>query len=189
MLAMAMALNFTHELGDSDLAELSRRNPGYQLERDARGRLVVTPTGGESSRRAAEVLRQLAEWARVSNAGPTFDSSTGFKLADGSVLSPDAAWIRSERWTALTPEEREAFPPLCPDAVFEVRSRSDCADYLRAKMRLYIANGAATGILIDPYDRFVEIYRPNRDVELMPYDSVRLGSEVPEFSLDLRALA
>ena len=28
----------------------------------------------------------------------TFDSSTGFGLPDGSVLSPDASLVRLERW-------------------------------------------------------------------------------------------
>ena len=35
-----------------------------------------------------------------------FDSSTGFQLADGSVLSPDASLVREERWQALSPEQR-----------------------------------------------------------------------------------
>ena len=37
---------------------------------------------------------------------------TGFRLPDGSVLSPDASLVRLERWQALNPEQRRSFPPL-----------------------------------------------------------------------------
>jgi hypothetical protein len=39
------------------------------------------------------------------------DSSSGFRLLDGSVLSPNASPLRQERWEALTPEERRGFAP------------------------------------------------------------------------------
>lgn len=185
---MAITLRGTREITDEELLQLARRNPGYQLERDDEGRLIVSPTGGESGRRAAEVLRQLAEWAHARGNGPVFDSSTGFKLKDGSVRSPDAAWVRDDRWHALTPEQREVFPPLCPDAVFELRSRTDSIDDLRAKMQSFITNGAIVGVLIDPYDRFIELYRPNVSATHLPYDGVALDPELPEFVIDLRGL-
>jgi hypothetical protein len=40
-----------------------------------------------------------------------FDRSSGFRLPDGSVLSPDASLLRQERREALTPEERRGFAP------------------------------------------------------------------------------
>ena len=184
---MAITLRETHEITDEELRELSRRNPGYQLERDAEGRLVVTPAGGESGRRTAEVLGQLRDWAREARNGPVFDSSTGFKLPDGSVRSPDAAWVREDRWRALTEDQRETFPPLCPDAVFEIRSRSDLIDDLRAKMQSYIQNGAAVGLLIDPYDRIAEVYRCSSTTG-SSYDRISLEPELPGFALDLNAL-
>ncbi|HEY2475123.1 MAG TPA: Uma2 family endonuclease [Candidatus Cybelea sp.] len=185
---MAITLRDIREITDADLMELSRRNPGYQLERDSEGRLIVSPAGGESGRRAAEVIGQLREWAREKGAGPVFDSSTGFKLPDGSVRSPDDAWLRGDRWRALTSEQREAFPPLCPDAVFEVRSRTDSIDDLRSKMESFIANGALVGVLIDPYDRLVEVYRPSGRATEPAYDRLALDPELPEFVVDLRAL-
>jgi Uma2 family endonuclease len=51
-----------------------------------------------------------------------FDSSSGFRLPDGSVLSPDASLLRQEHWEALTPEERCGFAPLCPDLAVELAS-------------------------------------------------------------------
>lgn len=184
---MAITLRETHDISDADLLELSRLNPGYQLERDGAGRLVITPTGSESGRRAAEVLGQLHDWARARRAGPVFDSSTGFRLPDGSVRCPDAAWLQAKRWRALTAEQREAFAPLCPDAVFEIRSSTDAIGDLRAKLASYNENGAVIGILIDPYDRIVEVFRP-AGVATVPYGGVALDPELEGFTLDLLAL-
>jgi hypothetical protein len=75
-----------------------------------------------------------------------FDSSTGFCLGDGSVLSPDAALVNLDRWQALDAAERRGFPPLCPDLVVELASPSDDGPRgltaLRRKLTAYQANGA-----------------------------------------------
>ncbi|WP_370523088.1 hypothetical protein [Synechococcus sp. HK01-R] len=43
-----------------------------------------------------------------------FESSGGFRLPDGSVLSPDATLVRLERWHSLKPEQQRRFAPLRP---------------------------------------------------------------------------
>ena len=66
------------------------------------------------------------------------------------MRGPDASWLSSERWEALSVEEQDGFPPLCPDFVIELRSKSDSVAKLQAKMEEYVANGALLGFLIDP---------------------------------------
>jgi Uma2 family endonuclease len=186
---MAITIREPRAIDDQALLELSQLNPGYQFERDSQGRLVVSPpTGAQSGRRSAGILSQLHEWARKNHSGPVFDSSTGFSLPDGSLRCPDASWVRSEQWHKLTPEQREEFPRLCPDAVFEVRSRSDDVSELRLKMQSYIENGARLAVFVDPYDKKVEVYRPGRSAEEARYDKVALEPELPGFELDLTAL-
>ncbi|GBD09252.1 hypothetical protein HRbin22_01502 [Candidatus Thermoflexus japonica] len=183
---MGIRLDLLHRVTDEELRELSERNPGYQFERTADGRLIVTPTGGESGRRSAEVLYQLERWNRSHRQGVVFDSSTGFRLPDGSLFSPDASWVARERWEALSPEEREGFVPLCPDVVFEVRSASQGVGELREKMGVYMANGARLGVLIDPYGRVVEVYRPGGRVERYEgVERIALDPELPGFVLEL----
>ena len=65
-----------------------------------------------------------------------------FTLPNGAKRSPDAAWVRRNRWDALTEVERESFVPLCPDFVLELRSATDRLSFLKDKMQEYIANGA-----------------------------------------------
>jgi len=178
-----------HQVTDEELRELSERNPGYQFERTADGRLIVTPTGLESGRRSLKVAYQLERWNERTGLGIVFDSSTGFRLPDGSLLSPDASWVRRERWETLSPEQREGFGPLCPDAVFEVRSAPQSPAELREKMEVYLANGVRVGVLIDPYQRAVEIYRLDAPVERYEgVEQVSLDPELPGFTLELGPL-
>jgi Uma2 family endonuclease len=181
---MAITINQVRPVTDEELMELSRRNPGYQIERRRDRSLIVTPTSGKSGYRSGEVFRQLAQWNREHAAGVTFDSSTGFHLADGSVLSPDASWVRRERWEALSLTDQETFPPLCPNAVFEVRSKSNTLGELRQKMRMYIDNGAELAILIDPYERFVEVWRPSDEPERRADNEIALEAYLPGFVLE-----
>lgn len=127
---MGIRLELDRPLTDETLLALSKRNPGYQIERSAKGELLVAPTGSEGGLRRSEVHGQLYAWNRGARLGLVFDASTGFNLPDGSCLSPDASWVRRDRWEALSPAERRGFAPLCPDAVFEVRSESDAVSAL-----------------------------------------------------------
>ncbi len=171
---------------DERILALSRDNPGYRFERMPTGELYVTPTGGEAGRRNSELIAQLHAWNSISERGVVFDSSTGFVLPDGSLYAPDVAWLARDRWTALTAEQREQFLPLCPDAAFEIASQSDRPDVVRAKVRLYIMNGASLAALIDPYARSVELYRPARDPEALRGPTrVAPGDPLPGFILEL----
>jgi Uma2 family endonuclease len=178
------------DLTDEQFFQLCQNNRDLQFERTASGELLIMPpTGGETSNRNIELSYQLQSWSRQNNLGKAFDSSTGFKLPNGADRSPDASWVRRERWEALTPEQREKFLPLCPDFVVELRSPSDSLKKIQEKMQEYIENGAKLGWLIDRKNRRVEIYRPGRDVEILENPATLSGEDVlPGFVLDLTAI-
>jgi Uma2 family endonuclease len=168
---------------------LAAANRDLRLERTAAGELIVNPpTGGETGKRNLSISTQLGKWFEThEDLGEAFDSSTGFRLPNGADRSPDASWVSRERWEALTPQQRKGFIPLCPDFVIELRSESDSLPKLQAKMREYIDNGARLGWLIDPQNRRVEIYRPQREVEVLENPTELSGEEVlPGFVLNLR---
>jgi Uma2 family endonuclease len=156
---------------------LCRDNRDLRLELTSNGELIVMPpTGSKTGQRNANLTRQLTIWVEKDGTGVAFDSSTGFTLPDGAILSPDASWIRRGRWDALTEEEQEGFAPLCPDFVVELRSRGNALKPLQDKMQEYIRNGAQLAWLIDPLERRVHIYRPGQAVELLT-DSATVSAD------------
>ena len=173
----------THE----QFQQIAAVNRDLRLERTATGELIVMPpTGSETGNRNLDISGQLWLWNRQTKLGIAFDSSSGFKLPNGADRSPDASWVKLERWQTLTPKEQEGFAPLCPDFVVELRSKSDNMEPLREKMREYIANGARLGWLIDRKNQKVEIYRQNQDVEILNNPRTLSGGDVlPGFVLDL----
>ncbi|MEG3836832.1 Uma2 family endonuclease [Microcoleus sp. Z1_C3] len=180
-------LELTLELTDEQFFQLCIDNRDLRFERTASGGLIIMPpTGSETGRRNSDLNFQLKAWSRQNNLGVVFDSSTGFKLPDGSDISPDAAWVRRDRWDALTAEEKEKFAPICPDFVVELRSTTDSLEKLRAKMKVYVKNGARLGWLLDRKNRQVEISRQGREVEILDEPATLSGEEVlPGFVLDL----
>lgn len=176
---------------DEQFYQLCMANKEWRLELTADGELIIMPpTGGETGISNSDLNLQLDLWNRQTKLGKVFDSSTEFRLPNGAKRSPNASWITLERWEALSREDRQRFPPLCPDFVVELRSRTDSLDELRAKMREYRDNNARLGWLIDPQTPLVEIYRPNQDVETINFSfdepPTLSGEEVlPGFVLDL----
>jgi Uma2 family endonuclease len=165
-------------------------NPDKDFERNADGSVVVmTPAGGGSSRRTGHVYGQLYNWSMAGGGGEPFESSAGFTLPNGAVRAPDASWVRSERWDALSEDEQEAFPRIVPDFIVEVRSPSDRISDLRKKMREYIEQGVKLGWLIDKQSKMVEIYRPDRPPQrLENVESLSGDPELPGFVLDLKVI-
>jgi Uma2 family endonuclease len=164
-------------------------NPDLRVEQNRNGEIViVSPAGSESASRKGEITYQLQRWSK-SFGGKTFDSSVLFTLPDGSKRGPDASWIAMNRWETLSKEDREAFAPICPDFVVELRSQSDRLKDLQQKMVDYLANGVRLGWLIDPYACQAFIYRQNREVEVLDQPKSLSGEGVlPGFELVLSTI-
>ena len=185
-LPSTLKLTISHE----QFVQLAWVNQNLQLERTATGELIVMPpTGSDTGNKNADILGQLWLWNRQTQLGQIFDSSSGFHLPNGADRSPDVSWIGQDRWDTLTPEEKSGFAPLCPDFVLELRSKHDSLESLQQKMQEYQENGAKLGWLIDRNRKKVEIYRPNKSVEVQNSPNSLSGEELlPRFTLDLTEL-
>jgi Uma2 family endonuclease len=177
-------------LTDEQFARLCQENRDLRFELTARQELVIMPpTGSETGWRNNEVSYALTAWAKKDGTGLTFDSSTGFTLPNGAKRSPDASWVRRERWNALSKDQRIGFAPLCPDFVVELRSPTDLLATLQDKVQEYIDNGARLGWLIDALEKRVHVYRPGQPVELLDNPATLSGDPIlPGFVLRVQEL-
>ena len=173
-------------LTDDLLLRISSLNDGLRFERDAEGALVIRwPEGGESSEIESEFNRLLGNWRRGYRNGRAYSSSAGIRRPDGSVRQPDAAWISDERLGDMSRAERRGIIAAIPDFVVEVRSPSDQLAAQQAKMAEWIGFGVRLGVLVDPDDRLVFVYRPGREVERLERPSeLSAEPELPGFTID-----
>jgi Uma2 family endonuclease len=186
----AITINFNNvvKLSDDQFYQLCRDNPDVKFERNESGEIIVmSPTGGETGKSNAKLTTRFVLWNEETKLGEVFDSSTCFKLPNGSDRSPDVSWIKLERWNALKPEQREKFPPIAPDFVLELMSPSDSLRETQAKMQEYINAGVKLGWLIDRKTRSVEIYRQGQPKEVLESPTSLSGEDIlPGFILDLQ---
>ncbi|NOT59109.1 MAG: Uma2 family endonuclease [Acidobacteria bacterium] len=186
-------LNFApilRRLRDKDLLRFCEANECKRLELSKDGELVVMPLGGgNTSRRSAKLNGLFGNWAEADGTGEGFGAFTGFRLPNGALRGPYLAWMKKDRWAALSEAEQEGFAPLCPDFVVELRSYSDPLKPLQAKLEEYLENGAQLGWLIDPYKRKVYVYRPGLLMQKLDEPETISGDPVlPGFVLPVAQL-
>jgi len=156
--------NFT----DDEFWQFCARHRELRIEMTSKGQMIIMlPVGGEGSSRNFNLTTEFGIWVKQDKTGIGFDSSGGFRLPNKAKRSPDAAWVKLERWNALNEQDRRKLVPLCPDFVVELRSYTDRLKKLQEKMEEYIENGAQLGWLIDPIKKKVHIYRPDVPVEIL----------------------
>ncbi|HHP7231552.1 MAG TPA: Uma2 family endonuclease [Xenococcaceae cyanobacterium] len=167
----ALPLNLSSLIGkisDRELEVLSRDNPDARLEINSQGQLIfMSPTGGETGDRNLELAFQIKLWNKQSKLGKVFDSSTGFKLSNDAVRSPDVSWIPLSMWNSLTKQQRRKYLPINPDFVIELMSPTDSLSNTQDKMKEYMNCGVKLGWLINPDERQIEIYRQGEDKEVV----------------------
>ncbi len=115
-----------------------------------------------------------------------YDSSGGFYLPDGSMLSPDAAYCTPERLAAVTQQDRKGFPHVCPDFVIELLFETDRLSATKRKMELWIENGAQLAWLVNPRREEVLVYKAEDEgPTTVSANAVEGTGPVDGFRLDL----
>jgi len=148
---------FLVQMTNEQFYEFCQANPELRIKRTASGEVVIVPPAfSDIGNRNFNIATQLGQWTEEDGTGIGFDSSSGFTLPNGATRSPDASWIKLERWNSLTEAQKASFAPICPDFVIELRSanvgvarRRHRLKELQEKMQEYIDNGASLGWLID----------------------------------------
>ncbi len=186
-----LALDSIREMSDEAFARFTVQAAPYQFEREPDGTVIMMePTVTYSGYLNSTLSGELYSWNQRMKLGYLFDSSTGFKLPDGSVRSPDAAFVLKDRWKSLTDKEQNSYAPICPDFLVELKSPSDDLEELQEKMQMYMNNGCRLGWLIDTERERVFIYRSLFEFEVIEGFNKKISGEdiLPGFEFDLSIL-
>ncbi|WAC11343.1 Uma2 family endonuclease [Dyadobacter pollutisoli] len=167
-------------LNDEELIAFSVANPELSIERDEEGQLFInmTPAFAISSSNNSELITELGIWNRKYKAGRVLESNGGFFLADSSMRLPDVAWIKLERWDALSMSEKKSFPHLAPDFVIELKSETDGVADLQSKMSKWIENGVRLAWLICTDQQMTYIFEPGKPTFTMKFEETLSGGTV-----------
>ncbi len=162
------------------------QNPDLRLELTKEGELMIMPpAGGESSEKNFDLAMEVGIWNRQTDLGRTFDSSCGYDFTafGGGKSSPDVSWIEKSRLEGV---KIVGFIPIVPDFVIELRSATDNLKPLQEKMEEYRRLGVKLGLLINPKNKQIEVYRPGQDaVVLESPSSIDCGEVMPDFVLSM----
>lgn len=189
-----VVLKFTDntQFTDDELFEFCAANKDLRIERDKNGQIIVMPpTGTNSGRQNFNINTIVGQWVFTNrHLGYGFDSSTGFRLPNGAMRSPDTAWIKKERWARLSSNEQKKFAPLTPDFIIELRSESDSLKELQNKMHEWIDNGCHLAWLIDTVEQKAYVYKADGLSKTINHFDEKLSGEdvLPGFELDLSVL-
>lgn len=173
-------------LSDAEFERMCERSESVSLERSKEGTIIVNaPAGGMTSDGNSEINRQLRNWWVQHRRGRVYDSNCGFFLPDGSVLSPDAAYVTVEQLAGVTRQQLARFLRLTPAFIIELRSESDRLPPVAEKMEAWIGNGVELGWLVDPSARQVHVYQPGTATRIESDTLVAGSGPVEGFVLDL----
>jgi Uma2 family endonuclease len=159
--------NTTLTITPEQFSRLCIDNPNLRLELTPNKELIVmAPAFSISSEKNGDLSGQVWYWNRQTDLGRAFDSSAGydFTALDGGILSPDTSWVEKSRIEGVSIEQ---FCPIVPDFVIELRSTTDGLKPLQEKMKEYQRLGVKLGLLVDPKNKRVEIYRPGQETEVL----------------------
>ncbi|MEG4229176.1 Uma2 family endonuclease [Microcoleus sp. N9_B2] len=127
----------------------------YQIELEDGIISVMGPSDIVSSEISSRLIAFLFAWINPRRLGRVFDSAGGFIMPDTNVKAPDVSFVRAARLR----QSPRYFGELVPDLVVEIKSQSDRIKPIEAKVLKFIELGATVGILIDPDEETVTIYR------------------------------
>ena len=161
---------------------LNQGDLDYQLELDEGKILVMGPSDIVSSEVGVRLIAALYAWVNPRRLGRLFDSSGAFIFPNTNLKVPDVSFVRAQRLKKSV----RYFGELVPDLVVEIKSQSERIKPLKEKIKKYLELGVEVGILIDPDEEIVVVYRSNsEEIELNNQDKLTIPELFAEWELPI----
>lgn len=165
---------------DEELMALPNDGHKYEL---VEGELVMSPAGFRHGDISVRLTARLMNVVVPAGLGVVLDSSTGFKMQNGNLLSPDVSFVARERLRGMK-SLPEGFFQGAPDLAVEVLSPGASKRHLEHKLNDYFTNGARLAWVIDPGQQNAVVYRGVVPDEVLSLREQLEGDEVvPGFAI------
>ena len=163
---------------------------GYRYEYLKGVSTVMSPAGGLHGEIATRLARLLGNHLYAEDEGGdrghVYDSSTGYRMPNGDVRSPDVSVILIGR---LSGESSPiTFIEIPPDLAVEIVSPSERYESVQQKITEYLDWGATSVWVLAPPTHTVTIHSLGRIVRLHADDTLDGGDAVPGFSCRVKAI-
>src|SRR5712692_517524 len=168
-----------------DVEKLQAVYPDYRIELREGKLIVMSPSDSTSGEIGARFIRLVGTWLDDHNVGRVLDASTGFRLPNGDLRSPDVAFVSRERLE----HNLRTYLSVVPELIVEIKSSRDRIRELEEKIALFLHQGVQIGLLIDPDQQTVSVYHSaglSKDAEgeevISPTTTLRDGEilSIPE---------
>jgi Uma2 family endonuclease len=159
---------------DEELEALPRDGHKYEL---LDGELIMSPVHANHGIICMRLGALLLNFVQRRRLGEVFDSSTGFRLSDKVLLSPDISFVsKASLKKILIAPDKFLYGP--PDLCVEVLSPSDRLRQVHRKLDRYFEFGTRLVWWVDWKKEQVHIYTPDSVEALTQPDDVLSGGHV-----------
>jgi Uma2 family endonuclease len=168
-----------------DLEKFQTAFPDHCMELEDGKIIVMSPSDVTSAVIGMRFGSRLSQWVESHQLGYVVDASGGFRLSQQTVKAPDVSFISKEK----APRLPRSFTEIVPDLVIEIKSATDRISSIRKKINYFLRSGSKIGILVDPDQHTVTLYRPTADpVIYQDGDSLTLPDLFPGWEISVSDL-
>jgi Uma2 family endonuclease len=143
--------------------------------------LTLPPPGAPHGLCCSKIDRRLGAFVEAHQLGLVFSNDTGFVIEHDpdTVRGADVAFWSRER----LPELPKGYIGVPPDLAVEVISPEDHFSRFNRKVAQYLAHGVRELWVVDPEDRSVTVYRPDKLLRIFGNsDTLSCEDILPGFS-------
>jgi len=141
------------------------------------GQLIMSPVPANHGAICVRLILLIGAFVQRRNLGQVYDSSTGYRVSDDILLSPDVSFVSKARLKKIF-RGPDKFLFGAPDLAVDVLSSSDTMQTIHRKLDLYFQYGTRLAWIVNWKLEQVHVYRPDRIEALTQSSEVLSGDKV-----------